>query len=167
MFQNHSNFGLDSCSFAIADTPSLSGPQIYQKCACYIANAVCVERMPVYTSWDQPAFEQLEQACGGQTFASWTDPVDILPAIITRDIPINYWGRNLDLGFLPSQLFFCFIGNRQAVCTFLAHSSLLNLRCVSTFWTAHIAPDTSELTYEPNPEPATDIEPRSFFWLIR
>ena len=142
MFQNHSNFGLDSCSFAIADTPSLSGPQIYQECACYIANAVCVERMPVYTSWDQPE-------------------------IIPRDIPINYWGRNLDLGFLPSQLFFCFIGNRQAVCTFLAHSSLLNLRCVSTFWTAHIAPDTSELTYEPNPEPATDSEPRSFFWLIR
>ena len=120
--------------------------------------------MPVYTSWDQPAIEQPDHPFIGQVFVNWSDPVDILPVIITRDIPINYWGRNLEWGFLPSQLVFCIVENRQAVCSCLAHSSLLNLRCVSSFWHAHITLDAR--TYEPHPEPTTDDEQHSVSWVI-
>ena len=96
-------------------------------------------------------------------FTAWTDRVpdvvviDTTPTVMAtlyrpRIIPVNFAGRNLDLGYSACRIVYCTQEPRSRICHFLTVQELVQFRRVSLFWTSiiHIVQPSSN---EPMPEP--------------
>ena len=97
------------------------------------------------------------------SFVSWTDSapqviiVDTTPTVVAtlyrpRDIPVNWAGRNLDLGLVASRIVFCTEEPRRKICYYLAVRDLTQFSRTSLFWTGCIY-IAQPVTNEPSPEP--------------
>ena len=105
----------------------------------------------------------LDSAFVQWSFAAWTDSVpevvviDTTPTVVAtlyrpRIIPVNFAGRNLDLGILASHIAYCTQEPRSRICHYLTVRDLVQLRRVYIVWAGciYIARPLSD---EPFPEP--------------
>ena len=108
------------------------------------------------------------------SFAAWTDSVpevvviDTTPTVVAtlyrpRNIPVNFAGRNLDLGLVASRIVYSTQEPRTRICYYLAVRDLVQFGRTSLFWTGviHIV---NPFTDEPLPEPGLSEDILAYFY---